>query len=252
MDNPKLKNWILTDPKVRDYLQESDWNALYDVCYWQFSLGTTGALTSLLLEAGVNPFDSLTSCGNTCVPSGIFYRGKGLSKIAIPDGIKIIEDDAFKFSRGLKKVVLPQTLKEIGSCAFYECLDLEDINLPESLTEVLEKAFAYTRLSKVIWPGTVNTIPIGCFKMCSELKEVMIGPGALQVGNEAFLDCNKLERVVLPSSIRIFGHQCFPEHLRELWFNGDRDQWRVLRSNRSWDHSMTVHCKDGDLEIWAE
>lgn len=249
MNNSKIKNWILTDPKVKEWLQKSSWKALYDACYWQFNFSTIGLLTSLLIEAGVNPFNSLTSCGNTSVPSGIFYRGKGLSKIVIPDGIKVIEDNAFKFSRGLKKVVLPQTLKEIGSYAFYDCQDLEEINLPRSLTEVLEKAFAYTGLSKVAWPGTVNTIPLGCFKMCSQLETVMIGPGVLQIDNEAFLDCNKLAKVILPSSIRILGHHCFPEHLKELWFNGIKEQWDVLRSDEFWEHSVVVHCKDGDLEI---
>ena len=45
-----------------------------------------------------------------------------IKKIVIPESVKNIEYDAFKYCSSLKSVKIPENVKYIGYCAFYDCI----------------------------------------------------------------------------------------------------------------------------------
>ena len=49
----------------------------------------------------------------------------------LPEGIEMIENEAFLECKELKRVVIPQSVRRIGESAFYGCENLEVVELPE-------------------------------------------------------------------------------------------------------------------------
>ena len=116
------------------------------------------------------------------------YKGNNdIEKIVIPEGITIIENDAFLGCHNLKKVTLPSTLKYLGTCAFEDCYSLEEITIPESL----------------------QYIPESAFKNCHNLKRVNIHDHIIYIDDDAFLNCYNLEAFQLPSEIETIGIRAF-------------------------------------------
>ena len=62
---------------------------------------------------------------------------KGLTEI-IPEGVTIIDKNAFKGCKTLQIVTLPSSLKVIGEFVFSECESLVEIIIPRNVT-IIEK-----------------------------------------------------------------------------------------------------------------
>ena len=52
----------------------------------------------------------------------------------IPEGPKIIEEDAFQYCEGLTSIVIPDSVTKIGKDAFQFCTGLTSIVIPDSVT----------------------------------------------------------------------------------------------------------------------
>ena len=86
----------------------------------------------------------------------IIYRHHippGLSKVIIPEGVKMLFDRAFKNSGDtLEEIVLPSTLDIVKDDAFLEC----------------------SRISRIRFPKNVSHIYPGAFRECSSLREIVV------------------------------------------------------------------------------
>jgi len=65
-----------------------------------------------------------------------------LESITIPEGITVVENDAFHSCTNLKSVTLPSTVKQIGRNAFASCTSLSSITIPASCERVSISAFS--------------------------------------------------------------------------------------------------------------
>lgn len=136
------------------------------------------------------------SSENVVVPDGIkvinpnaFMGRHSLVTVVIPEGVKYIYREAFYFCNNLKNVTLPNTLKLIGSSAFYHCENIEQIVIPGSVIEIRKRAFA----------------------SCTNLKTVKFADGSKleSIGEEAFANCRSLKYINLPSSVESIGSYAF-------------------------------------------
>ena len=59
----------------------------------------------------------------------------------VPEGIEIIEEDAFRGALNLEEILVPSSLKSIGAHAFCYCKNLEKIVLPAGIEDIQEGAF---------------------------------------------------------------------------------------------------------------
>lgn len=85
----------------------------------------------------------------------VFGCDEETTEIIIPEGVKIIADEAFRYGCA-KKVTLPQGLKTIGSLAFSENIFLESVVIPASVTYIGKNAFhGCSRLKSVLFEGTI-------------------------------------------------------------------------------------------------
>ena len=131
----------------------------------------------------------------------------GASRIEIPEGMTVIDDNAFKNNTKLKEVILPSTLKSIGISAF-EGTSLSKIELPYSLKYIGYNAFANIKtLTEVTIPKSVETAS-HAFSGDVNLKKVIFEDGIVTIPSD-ILNNTGLEEIVLPSSVKTIGSYAF-------------------------------------------
>ena len=116
------------------------------------------------------------------IDGGAFSYCSALASVNIPEGVKVIEDNAFMDS-GIKNVVLPESLIYLGGTVFSGTA-LESIVFPNSLTEI---------------PGHV------CY-YCPNLTSVTLGNKVTHIYPNAFTGCANLTSITLPETITYIGN----------------------------------------------
>lgn len=153
--------------------------------------------------------NTLTSNTDVVIPEIITYEGNNYE-------VTDIDNNAFSECAYLRDISLPNTLRHIGDSAFYKSKILsQEVILPESLTSIGISAFAYTNISEINIPGTIQKIPDTAFYACENLTTANIGQGIVSIGKDAFSFCKKLRTVNMPSTVETIGSKAFSycEHL---------------------------------------
>ena len=128
----------------------------------------------------------------------VYYPAGRSGSWTVPAGTKIIGEDAFAYTP-LTALSLPDGLTSIGLSAFRYAA-LPTLELPDSLSVLEDYAFAGSSLRSVALPDAVTSIPVQCFYDNKQLEEVAFGANLESVGKYAFMWCEKLSRLVIPSS----------------------------------------------------
>ncbi len=114
----------------------------------------------------------------------------------MPNGVKIIYDEAFKWCSDIKKITLSSSVQSIGNYAFYNCMWLEKIDISSDLTRIGDYSFYGCRsLESIDIPSSVESIGDYAFFECASLKNIKIPSSVNSVGFCAFEDCTGLESV---------------------------------------------------------
>lgn len=77
-----------------------------------------------------------------------------------------------------------------------------------TVTAIGDSAFAYSDVHTVIVPATVRVIERGAFWQ-SALHELYLTQGVEEIHDSAFIGCNNLRTVVLPSTVTVIGEMAF-------------------------------------------
>lgn len=186
-----------------------------------------GNVTSLLLEAGINPLLYMDT-----IPAYYLEYQDNIESINIPDNIK-----------------------SIGAYAFYECSSLTKITIGDNITIIGEGAFYYcTSLTKMAIPDSVTDIEKGAFRSCTSLTSINIPNSVKKIGRFAFFSCSKLTNVIIGDSVSSIDSWAFSgcRSLKEINYKGSKEQWNLIDLYPYWEHDSsieTIHCIDGDIEI---
>lgn len=131
-----------------------------------------------------------------------FYSIFGLRSVQFSEGILSIGEEAFAYCYHLARVILPESLTEMGSGAFTRCYTLKSVEFKSAfMNNIGEEAFSYClSLETAILPGLVGTLSNGAFKNCYSLTRVQM-PSVLYIGNEAFAECTNLSQIDLPQGL---------------------------------------------------
>lgn len=176
----------------------------------------------------------------------VYTHDKGYVNVIIPDCVlgyvvTRIEERCSMAHENIVSVCLPITLKSIGNFAFRGLFNLESITIPESVIEIGDEAFAYCALTKVFIPRSVTSIGNGVFMGCDRLESIIIDKhnsiydsrkncnaivstkenkiiagckttqipqSILEIGDNAFEDCDLL-KITFPSSLVKIGDDAF-------------------------------------------
>ena len=207
-----------------------------------------------MVEEGNSTYDSRDNCNavietatntlkigfsSTKIPNtvttigGGAFEGTTLKSIVIPEGVTLIENEAFKDCKSLETVSLPNSLERIYPFAFRNS-NISSISIPAGVKYISEDVFdGCNNLSTItvsngntkydsrdncnalietatntilrgssstIIPNTVTTIGARAFEGTT-LKRIVIPEGVTLIGDGAFCDCKSLETVSLPNSL---------------------------------------------------
>ncbi|MBE6576927.1 MAG: hypothetical protein E7653_02160 [Ruminococcaceae bacterium] len=192
--------------------------------FWWLNLNTFADCPKL--EEVILP-KSLTGIGERA-----FANCPMLKTISIPSGILNIAEHAFEGCVGLKSVELPDDclyfdssfpktckIKLIPAASAAQPTNTVSVSQPTSTVPTEDASFKIeNKICKkylgseehVVIPDGVTKIGSSSFgKARSFLKSVVIPEGVTEIASLAFCECKKLERVTLPSSLRIIKNQAF-------------------------------------------
>ena len=121
--------------------------------------------------------------------------------VVVPEGVKIIGNEAFRGMAWITDILLPEGLEEIGDSAFKGCRLLRSINFPKGLKKIGELAFHRCHsLETVILPDTVESLGKGTFLYCDGLKRIE-AYGVKRLETQTFANCTQLFRIGLNSGV---------------------------------------------------
>lgn len=127
----------------------------------------------------------------------ICFFQNGRCNLDIPQGVEIIEEDAFEGSC-IREVVLPTSLKEIKDCAFSNCKQLHEIYIPQSVKKIGAACFcACTSLVSVHLPDNLLVIAVDLFYGCTSLNNISIPNGVKEICTRSFFNTN-IKRLTFP------------------------------------------------------
>ena len=112
-------------------------------------------------------------------------------------------------------------------------------------------AFHDSNIKKITIPSNVTKILSGAFRLCRNLKDIVIAPGVTEIGNYAFYSCGfesieipntvtqldeifpccySLKSVVLPNTITAINQNAFRacDSLSKVYFKGTKAEWDAI------------------------
>ena len=107
-------------------------------------------LESIVVESGNTKYNSANNC-NAIIETSTKTLIVGCMNTVIPNTIKVIGDNAFRYCYFLKELKIPNSVTTIGSNAFYGCSELKELKIPNSVTSIGNYAISYcSGLEKII------------------------------------------------------------------------------------------------------
>ena len=183
----------------------------------------------------------------TSIGDGAFSDLTSLSSVTFVEGSGLLSigDNAFD-STSISSIELPDTVTTIGESAFTKCRYLSAIDLPEALTSLGDSAFSGdSYLSQVNIGKSLNSLGANVFDGCTKLSSINAASGnssytsedgilfnsdktallaypagktdveydapssVVSVGDYAFANNQKLEKVTLPNGVETLGKYAF-------------------------------------------
>lgn len=151
--------------------------------------------------------------GATKIRDEAFYAST-VKKVAIPNSVKTIGQEAFYKCANLTSIVIPESVTSIGIRAFRDCTKLSTVTFAENsqLQTVGDYVFlGCTRLTSITIPASLQSTGVYMFSDCTGLTYVSFAEnGALKrIGTGTFIGCTSLTSITLPEGVESIGGQAF-------------------------------------------
>ena len=144
------------------------------------------------------------------IGSNAFRDSQNVQCVHIPVSVKIIESFAFasynmdnRSISGVHEVIFDHNsrLQKIGDDAF-KYSQITSIKLPENVEYIGRGAFSWTNLNSITIPAKVKYLGDSAFEYNRSLKELKINSFIPELGKSILKNCDKLERVIMPKSMK--------------------------------------------------
>jgi hypothetical protein len=147
----------------------------------------------------------------------LFVNGAEVKDLVIPEGVSVINDDAFYGCEGLTSVTFPEGVTTIGASAFGSCTNLASVTIPKSLTYIGGGAFSSCTALNAVHVSDVaawcaipflestgsNPLKLAghLFMNGEEVKDLVIPEGVTSISYGAFNGCKEFNSVSIPSTL---------------------------------------------------
>lgn len=202
----------------------------------------------------------------TAIEMGAFKDNKTITKVVVPDSVKIISLEAFANCSNLSDVQLGSGLKEISSEAFMNDFALTSITIPNGVNRIDDSAFSRTSITEIVLPDSVTNVGTGCFLGCSKLSKVTLSQSLLNVSSMLFQDCQALTSIIVPDSVTSIGRGAFynckslseiilPDHPISIYYNFI-DYTQFFKDKSNWENGVLyvgkhAICNNSDFKTVA-
>ena len=114
--------YFIASSEFKNLLEEDNFKQIYFSANQKLKHSSVGTLTDMFYKFDINPLEYMNE-----VPDYYNYNRK-MEFFDIPNGIKIIRQQAFDGCEKLQKVTIPGSVCTIEQWAFWDCGGLQDIN----------------------------------------------------------------------------------------------------------------------------
>jgi uncharacterized protein (TIGR02145 family) len=140
----------------------------------------------------------------------LYPRDRQDSAYVIPNGVTMIEKNAFRLADKLTSVTIPNSVISVKGRAFAHCWNLTSITIPGSVKAIGYNAFVRcSNLTSVTIEDGGIAIGDNAFESCDNLTSVTIGNGAKCIGKEVFWGCGNLTSVTIGTGAAIIYDKAF-------------------------------------------
>lgn len=94
------------------------------------------------------------------IEEGAFAYHESIETVRLPEGLKSIGDDAFRFCRKLREVAMSSTIESIGADAFFDTA-IESMSIPDGLCDIGPRAFITDGAHHEGPPPSLRAIHVG-------------------------------------------------------------------------------------------
>ena len=152
-----------------------------------------------------------------------FYHCSNLETADISSNkIHYLPRDCFENSTSLKKVILGENLDTLHSSCFSTCFKLEDIDL-SNVKLIQSNCFMYCNLKEANLSSIVK-LGNGAFEDCNKLNKVTLSKELTVLNCGVFKDCTRLKSLDV-SNIKYFEDECLAgSGIREIVFSRDTEK----------------------------
>ena len=216
----------------------------------------------------ISAFGGFDEGGHTTFSYNLYFNGKLVTDLVIPDGVTDISNSAFIFCSSLTSVTIPDSVTSIGPLAFEFCSNLTNVTMSDGITNIGNNAFSHcTSLSNVTLPDNLLSIGDHAFYECSSLASLKIPDGVTCIGVAAFAGtalkeiaipngitsipismcnrCTSLTSVKIPSSITSIESYAFSgcSSLTDVYYGGSEEDWKniTLGSDNASLENANIH-----------
>lgn len=191
------------------------------------------SLRKLEIPASVETIGDYAFCGTNglvsiVIPETVKYVSSSrmfsgctsLESVSLPSSFKEFGYEMFSGCPNLKEIRTASDIAKIGDYAFKGCTSMTEIDLG-NFSSVGVGAFSESGLTSVRIPDAMKELPEELFQKCNGLKNVDLNK-VERIGSRAFQECNSLESIVIPKTIKFIGSYAFNccENLKEFTLSG--------------------------------
>jgi len=222
--------------------------------------GSAKTLINIEVENGNEVYDSRDNCNaiiesttntliygcvNTSIPNSVskigrfsFYNCLGIENLTIPEGVSDICEYAFFGCENLWSICIPSSVENVEEAIFGECYNLECIFVDNN-----NEIFDSRDNCNAIIESQSNKLIIGC-------KSTIIPDSIVSLGDQVFRYCDQLTSITIPNSVTSIGYRVFSNSIKEIYFNGLREEWEAVdldeSNNKIIDGDVKVFCLDDE------
>ena len=133
-----------------------------------------------------------------------------IEKLVIPETVKSIRKNAFKFNFGVTELVMPDSIAELEDYTIAQAYALKKITLSSNTTKIKKGVlFNCVELEEITLPDKVTSVGYKAFSECNALKRVILNDGLKSIDSGALRKNNSLEYVRIPASVETIGGGVF-------------------------------------------
>ena len=194
----------------------------------EYTFKNCTSLTNLILpdsitEIAGEAFSNCVSLGKVTLPKNLTLLGNGVfencnAEIIFPASLKCIP---IMGDNAVTKVNIPEGVKIIGEDAFWACSNLKEITLPSTITNIERSAFFNTPITEFVYPQNIDNIPASAFGG-TKLTEFSVPDNVKEIDDGAFYNCTDLKKITIPEFVTYIGNDVF-KNCRNLVIYGKRD-----------------------------